>query len=239
MIIGICDDNDVYLEVLSEMVWKILSDLTDITDITVHKLAPNRLYSDIQNQTLSYDILITDIDMGDLNGIELVDKINQLNPSCMIIFISNYINYSTRVYDVNHIYFVLKTEADIRLPKALDKALTLYQEQKRSYMTLCYQNVNYTIPYPEIIYIESLGRYLYVHTEKQVYKTIKTLSSVQSELSSTFVRCHKSFFINMDYVYSISRTNCILKAKENIPISRSYSKSFISTYRQYASNRLN
>ncbi len=235
MNIGICDDNEIYLDMLYKMVLKMVS---DSSDIILHKLTPYDLNLDVQNLTSSYDILITDIDMGDYNGIELVEKLNKINPSCIIIFISNYINYATRVYDVNHVYFVLKTEADVRLPIALNKALTIYQEQKRSYLTICYQNVNYFIPHTDISYIESLGRYLYVHTEKQIYKTIKTLTAVQSELSSAFVRCHKSFIINLDFVYSITRINCILKTKENISISNTYSKSFLSSYRHYVSNRL-
>ena len=235
MNIGICDDNEIYLDMLYHMVRQMfLSSL----DIKLHKLAPTDLMTDIKNNNLSYEILITDIDMGELNGIELAEHINKINPFCIIIFLSNYIHYATKVYDVNHIYFVLKTEANVRLPKAIDKAMSIYHKQKSSYLTISYQNVNYLIPHGDISYIESLGRYLYIHTNKEVYKSIKTLKTVADELSSVFVRCHKSFIVNLDYVFSVTRSNCILKTKENIPISTTYSKSFLSSYRKYASNRL-
>ena len=235
MNIGICDDDELYLDTLYQMVMKLVS---ASSDTKVHKLVPNDLYEDIRNHKILYDILITDIDLGGFNGIEMVERINKINPACIIIFISSFINYATRVYDVAHVYFVLKTEADVRFPKALEKALTVYKEHKLSYLTISYHNVNYCIAHADISYIESLGRYLYIHTEKQTYKTIKTLTAILDELSFIFARCHKSFIINLDYVYSITRSNCLLKTEENIPISSTYSKTFLSFYRQYAMNKL-
>ena len=235
MNIGICDDNKIYQDMLYKMVTPIVS---KFSDVKLHNLMPNDLKINIQNRTFSYDILITDIEMGELNGIELVGEINNINPSCIIIFISNFINYATKVYDVSHIYSVLKDEAEERLPKALDKAIRLYKDKRLTYLAICYQNVNYLIPHADITYIESIGRYLYVHTEKQVYKSIKTLTSVYEELGDHFVRSHKSFIINLNYIALVTRCNCTLKTKENIPISNTFSRSFLSTYRRYASNKL-
>lgn len=65
---------------------------------------PEKLTVNTQNRKCPYDIFITDIDMGSLNGIDLVNEINQINPQCIIIFVSNYIHYATKVYDVEHIY---------------------------------------------------------------------------------------------------------------------------------------
>jgi two-component SAPR family response regulator len=63
--------------------------------------------------------------MGTYNGIDFASKINQIAPSCIIIFISNYLNYATEVYDVAHVYFILKSELNERLPRALEKAFRM------------------------------------------------------------------------------------------------------------------
>lgn len=235
LIVGICDDNKIYLDKLYHMVQDIIS---DIHDIEIQTILPETLISDIQNEDFFYDILITDIDLGGYNGIELAKEINTFRPSSIIIFISNFLNYATDVYDVNHIYFVLKAEADTRLPRAIDKALSVYHKQQNAFLNISYQNKDYRLALSEIFYIEAMGRYLYIHTEKETYKCIKTLKDISGDLSRNFSKCHKSFIINLDYIFQITRSFCVLKTKAEIPISATHYKPFMSDYRHYASDSL-
>jgi DNA-binding LytR/AlgR family response regulator len=233
--IGICDDNDLYLKHLNQVVCNLFF---YEKDIEIEALNPNELSLHIATKTCSYDILITDIDMGSFNGIDFAKEINQINPSCIIIFISSYLNYATEVYDVGHIYFVLKAEAETRLPKALEKAYSVYHERKVHYLTFHYQNIEYRIAQNDITHIEALGRYLYIFVGNQSYKCINSLKAVSGLLTNTFIRCHNSFIVNAYYIRSISRTNCVLSTGVTIPISQTYSKEFQSLYTSYVSSRL-
>ncbi|HHV13654.1 MAG TPA: response regulator [Clostridiales bacterium] len=235
MRIGICDDNEHYLKKLTLMV----DDMTaDYEDRSIEPVSPDKLLDEIKNRSFSYDVFITDIDLGNYTGIELVKEINDISSSCIIIFISNHINFATQVYDVRHIYFVLKSEAEVRLAKALEKAFSIYQEQRNSFLAISYQNKNHRIALADITYIEAFGRYLYIHTKEETYTCIKTLRDISMELSRVFVKCHKSFIINMDYVRSNDRGNCLLSSGEIIPISTTYNKAFQDSFRQYIFGRL-
>lgn len=233
--IGICDDNTIYLKYLNETVHTII---TSTEDNHIHALNPDELVEAIRNQICPYDILITDIDMGMYNGIDLANRINKINPSCIIIFISSYLNYATKVYDVNHIYFVLKNEIAERLPIALKKAITVLQEKLDKYLTIRYQNVESRICIDNITYLEAMGRYLYIHDRMDSYKTIQSLKLISTELSNSFIRCHNSYIVNLKYVRSICRTNCVLTTSETIPISQTYYKVFQDSYIKYVSNKL-
>ena len=233
MNIGICDDNQIHLDFLYHMVNAFF---TDRTDIFIYKITPDNLL--IERGEFSYDIFITDIDMGDINGIDLVKRINNYRPSCIIIFVSNYLNFATEVYEVSHIYFVLKTEAETYLPKALDKAVSAFFEQYKPSLSFSYQGIAYTLSYMDILYLEALGRYLFIHGLQHTYKCIKPLKTIASELNDAFVRCHHSYIVNLNYVRSISRNHCIITTDIDIPVSSTYLKTFQSAYRKYISKKL-
>lgn len=235
MIIGICDDNDLHLDYVTHNVSNLLS---NTKDVTIESLTPEQLDKKLNSQSFHYDIFITDIDMGAYNGIDFVNQINQINSSCIIIFISSYLNYASDVYDVQHIYFILKSEIETRLQKALDKALLVYKNHKDQFINFRYQNVDYRLPMDHITHIEAMGRYLHIHDTKNSYTTIKSLKSQQEELSEQFIQCHKSYIVNMDFIQSISRTDCILMNGDSIPISKTYLKNFKTKYISHLSSKL-
>lgn len=233
MTIGICDDNKVYLEFLMELVRKH----AHVGSAKIEEINPSDMAMKIQNKICPYDIIITDIDMGSFNGIEFAKEINKINPTCSIIFISNYLNYAMDVYDTRHVYFVLKSEAENRIQKALEKAISAFNDRGSNYLTIKYQNVEHRIPLMDITHIEALGRYLYIYDRIQSYKCINSLKVLSSELSGTFARCHNSFIVNLDFIRSISRTNCTLASGTEIPISQTYLKCFQSAYLSHVSKQ--
>lgn len=235
MLVGICDDNIVYLKFLLDLVGRYFA-FSGKTEIEA--LNPDDMAKRLENKKFPYDIIITDIDMGSFNGIEFAKKINEINPTCSIIFISNYINYAMDVYDTQHVYFVIKSEAESRIPKALDKAVSVYHNLNQNYLMIKYQNKEYRIPMIDITYIEALGRYLYIYDRMQSYKCINSLKVIASELSDTFVRCHNSYIVNLNYIRSISRTNCTLASGTEIPISQTYLKCFQAAYVSHVSNQI-
>jgi DNA-binding LytR/AlgR family response regulator len=233
--IGICDDNKIYLEYLEQL---LKTQYNDYDNITFNTLTPSELASLIKAESCPYDIILTDIDMGEFNGIDLAKKINKVNPSCIIIFISNYINYATEVYEATHIYFVIKSDVEKRLPKALEKAFSVLHSRHSKYYTFRFQNIDYKISLEDITHIEALGRYLYIHDNKNSYKCIKSLKTTLNDLSDDFVRCHNSYIVNMNYIQSISRTGCVLTNNMNLPISMTYWKSFQASYVKFVSKKL-
>lgn len=236
MNIGICDDNKEYLDYLYMKVKQLLP---NNSQIVVSSLIPEQLQTNILNLSFAYDILITDIDMGELNGIELVNQINKIHPSCIVIFISNFLNYATHVYDVEHIYFILKSEVDTRLPKALFKAISFFNKSQSQYLHINYQSTEYRIAFSDIAYIETFGRYLHIHSSHSVFKCIDSFKNIKTKLPEAFIQSHKSYIVNLDYVHSINRTNCTLVTQASIPISYTFSKLFSEAYKSFVSNKIN
>ena len=235
MRIGICDDETQYLSYLN---CEINNYCIDKKNTIIETISPADLAFHLDCFNCPYDILVMDIDMGEFNGMAFAKTINTINSNCIIIFISNHLHYAMDVYEVQHIYFVLKSDAKNRLPKALDKAIAIYEERQSLLLTIHYQSVNYTIPIMDITYIEAMGHYLYIHDLKQSYTCISTLKKLSEELPDSLVKCHKSFIVNLSHLRSISRSNCTLTTNITIPVSQTYSKTFQDAYLNYVSQKL-
>lgn len=89
------------------------------------------------------------------------------------------------------------------------------------------------IPYEQILYFEARDKKLVLRMATQELVFSGTLSQLESELPSDFLRCHKSFLVHRGHILSVDRTNSliVLDDQEEVPISRSYKKSFWEGYR--------
>lgn len=179
----------------------------------------------MEEQLDKIDLLLLDIELGNSNGIQEAEKLKQSYPYICIIFISAYIKYAPMVYDVEHIYFVLKEQIQLRLPKAIEAALAYMKERKNSSLTIKWKNRLILIAQRDILYIERRRRKCSIITTKQEYDTYVPLSEIEASLHNEyFIRVHYSYIVHMDYVQLYARDHVVLKDGTEIPVSRSYEK---------------
>ncbi len=239
--IGICDDNEDYAVLIAKIVNDYFSNqyqLDNQSFIKIETLEPSQLANQIEQKKCSYDILFMDIDMGEYNGISMAKVINQENHDLRIIFISNHLKFATEVYDTRHLYFVLKSEAEIRIPKSLHAACEHYIKTNSKKIVIKYQGLETILLQKDICYVEVFGRYLYIHSGSESYQCIETLKSIESRLNQAFCRCHKSILVNMDYIRHLNRTKCELITGEVLPVSLTYYQAFHDSYLTYITNSL-
>ena len=77
------------------------------------------------------------------------------------------------------------------------------------------------LSYDEVYYLEMFSPNIIIHTIKEEIALRKKISEIEKELkSSSFIRCHRSYIVNLKYVKSISKKTIILENEVNIPLSR-------------------
>lgn len=88
-----------------------------------------------------------DIELGSesVSGIKLAQRINLLNPNTQIIFISQYLQYASSVYETDHIYFVYKQQMEEYLPKALSASCRKLNKLRQQYFCFNYQSRDYRL----------------------------------------------------------------------------------------------
>ena len=108
MKLAICEDNPSHYEIIHTILQKYPPGAFEITHFT----SGDEFLRAAAENGCPYSIVLTDIDLGSdtVNGISLAEKINHISPDTQIIFISQYLQYATAVYETEHAYFIHKQQ---------------------------------------------------------------------------------------------------------------------------------
>lgn len=223
--IAVCDDEIFYLNTVNNILEKNFTD-NQLNISSFNCIEDFKKVFDPDSSV--FDIIITDIELKDANGIEFAEYIRNKNEKVRIIFISNYINYATEVYNTDHTYFVLKTNAETRLPDAVNKALIQLDKINEDFITietLTYETV--VIKVSEIIYIERLLRETIIYTLSGKETTHLNIDKINRKINkNTMARIHRSYMINMKHVKRFTGTEITMTNDTVLNVTRSYKKSF-------------
>jgi len=176
------------------------------------------------------DLIFLDIQMPQLSGIQFLKILNNRAP---VILTTAYSEYALESYDYKVIDYLIKPISFDRFSKSVEK----YQAYNVTGNTdiqdsMPHQNLTESIfiksghktiriDLKNVKYLESKGDYLYINTETEIIKTLENLKDILNRLSSNFLRCHRSFIVNMNNVHFIEN-NRIVIGDNYIPISRAY-----------------
>lgn len=219
MNLAICDDNPNQ----SKMAHSLVQKMPEFSHFTIIDFdSPGKLLGEFEHYR--FEIVIADISFGDnqMDGIELAAKLSRMMPDCQIIFLTSYLSYATRAYDVEHAYLVYKLEMEERLPLALKKALDRLLIRKKRFLRISQRNATLQLLIAEISYVERIQHVSYIYCGKEVIPVSDKLHDLYIKLSpSYFTHCHQSYLVNLEYVRTFRRTEFILRDQTVIPISRS------------------
>ncbi len=215
MLIYICDDEE---KILSDMVCKVK---TYLPDCSINAFSnPNDLLSIIKEK--SCDILLLDIDMPQISGLELAKELSSIQVKPLLIFVTS---HDELVYDSLQYHpfgFVRKSYFDIEIEKILNDCV-LELSKKESYFYFKFGNEHTKILLSEILYFEAEGNYLRLYTKSQEYRFRETITAVENTLNSNgFIRVHKGFLINQAAVTLLRTDELELYNGTIIPIGRAY-----------------
>ena len=177
------------------------------------------------------DLVLLDIEMPDLSGMELVKTIDNLP---QIIFITGHTEYALEAFEYHVTDFVPKPVTYARLMKAVDRAAELNDNVKSSTPEELFVRVDskyVRIQLDDILFVESLGDYVKFITDKKTYIVHSTLKNIDDKLKSDhFIKVHRSYIVNITKIVDIEETNLVIRDKV-IPISRAHKQNLINRIR--------
>lgn len=214
--IAICDDSKADLNYISSLVtdWAKLSGNT--VNIKTFPSAEALLfhYSDDK----SYDILLLDIEMGNMNGVQLAKEIRKENDAIQIIFITGYSDYIAEGYEVSALHYLMKPIDQAKLFSTLYRASA---KLKRNENVMLLKNAGEIIRIPlyEIRFLEVQRNYVTIHA-KQDYTVKCTLGKMEKELDERFFRTNRSYIVNITYIRRVTKTDVYLTDGSQVALSR-------------------
>lgn len=170
----------------------------------------------------SWDMILLDIDMPVMNGMETARAIRRLDPDVLIIFITNLAQYALAGYEVQAFDYMLKPVSYPSLAMKLKLALRVLEKNRERSITLDQDGELFRVPLSHLYYVEVYNHRLCYHTmERDIdVNSTRSLAELEQELRSAgFVRCHKSVLVNARYVDYIKGCALTVAGRE-IPISK-------------------
>lgn len=217
--IALCEDNPIQTQRIKSAIENILHVPYELTCFC--KGAD--FLQEIRNNACPFSLILMDIELetASLSGISLAKRLNSLSPKAQIIFITQYSEYASDVYETAHTWFLTKDNLEKYLPKALRAALKNLETSRGPFFSFQKKADIYRIPAGEILYMERVLRETFLHTSRETYRFSEKLSQAAKRLPVPFVLCHRSFLVNLKYVQSLNRQKLTLITGTTLPVARS------------------
>lgn len=170
-----------------------------------------------------FDILFLDILMPGQNGIEAAAEIRNYDTNVKIVFLTSSPEYAVQSYEVRAYFYQLKPLRAEALFRVLDAALEECRGERESSLILRCKSVITRVEPGRVEFCEVIHRTLLIHlTSGKVLESTGSLDELDRLLVpyGCFLRVHRSYIVNLNYVQSISHRNVIMTCLTEIPIPR-------------------
>lgn len=228
MRIAICDDQQMFVDRLKNLI------TDEEAEIYIFNTGDELLKSDI-----NFDIVLLDIEMPGIDGLDTAAELYKRNRKTLLLFITSHREYLTKGYEFRAFRYVLKSEPDEFVRQNIQDAIEEYRNYD-FYITVNYKGTVAKVLSTQIIYIESLGHTITIHTENKDYIGQNKFKDICNLIAQHgFVQCHKSYMVNMRCIESIEKNSCInITNGTKIPIGRKYNADTINLYLEFMDRRV-
>ena len=220
--IAIIDDDPIFLRIIKKILLQTNLEVGLDIDVFTSGAA-------FFNKSDEYKLLLVDIDMPGMSGIEIVEKISDL--STLVIYITGHSEYMESAFNVNVIRFVRKDEIETKLPEALKTALRKININQDVLWKTTEGILGFALR--DIVYLEIDNRKCYCHSRIKKYELVNAkLTDLLGSLDDWFLQINRYQIINLRFVNSIINDEIQTSSLKNITfhLSRSRKASLLKKY---------
>lgn len=214
--IGVCDDESVHRNRIKEILLDILKTFNVNYEIYEYDSGESLL----ENYPSNLDILIIDIQMKSINGMDTARKIRENDNDVEIIFMTSFAEFMQDGYEVRAYRYLLKPINENKIMKHITPCIKDIMRKRSNYITLNIRNYIDRIKIDSILYIETSRPNVLIYTNDNMYSIKMSMSKIEKTLKDCgFFRCHASYMINLSKVESMYG-NTVTVGGKDIPISK-------------------
>lgn len=222
MRIAICDDEAVQQQILQKYLEEWAKMNGEVLETELFLSGESFLFA--WEDDRAFDLLILDIEMGQLSGMELAAKIRSQNENIPMLFVTGYDKYMAQGYEVAALHYLMKPVHKEKFFDVLDKVKKLGKnEEKRLFQT---DKGPISLPMSKIWYVEARAHQCVLYTEEDEYVLYSGINEMAELLGNNreFVRCHRSYVVNVRHILAAVKSELVLDDKRRIPVSRNSEK---------------
>lgn len=223
--IGICDDEEMqrqHIRKLCEQFFTEYSQLYECIEFTSGEEL-------LQYTGERLHLLFLDVELGGIDGIEVMHQVEEADWVGRIVFISSHEEMVWNSFGIKTLGFVRKPVEYVKLEKWIKIAIKENQENRVYEYTVGREK--YCKKLEDIYYLESSGNYTYLYQRKERTLANDNLRCWQKKMENApMVRIHKSYLINMQHVKTWEADTVVLSNGTMLPLGRQYKKDARETY---------
>ena len=212
---AICEDEDYFASKLEALLHKYAKQKNKSRSI--------RRFSNgeaLMRSKQLFDIILMDIKLSGENGVTVMRRLREAGNESQLLFITAYPEYALDAFSLDAVHYLIKPVEEANLFPALDRAVKRIASEAEKVFVLSRGTSLTRIRMKEILYCESLGHQIILHSLNGTLQFSGTLDTVQKQLDGRFFRCHRSYLVNMDYVTDTDADTAFLAGGGRVMISR-------------------
>ena len=180
-----------------------------------------------------YDIVLLDVEMKHLDGMETARRIRELDRDVVLLFITNMAQYAIKGYAVGALDYLLKPVPYFAFSQQLQKAEDKLRRRARHYLAVPVEGGLRRLDTAQIYYMESEGHRVHFYTEEGEFSAPGALKTFEEKLADLpFARCNSGYLVNLAQVKSVQQGLAQVGPYE-LQVSRPKRKSFLAALADY------
>lgn len=237
MNIVLCDDELIYLDTISHQIltWAENNKIKEKVFIKEYSSSEDLL--EAWDNGMSIDAVFLDIQIpGEISGMDLAKAIYDHDEYIPIVFITNYEEYACDGYCVNAIRYLRKPVSLRDISVCMDIIWRRWQSGQERFVTLTTGTQSVHIAIRTIVYAEVTSHMIHIFTSDDIgqYTIRSTMDDLESKLpDEDFIRCHKSYLVNLRYIRKYRNNWLTLASGKQIPVGRKYTSQFVCKLQKY------
>ncbi len=181
------------------------------------------------------DIVLMDIELPDLNGLEAVRKLRLIDSRVIVIFVTNLAQYAVKGYEVNAFDFIVKPVSYYQFAMKLRRALEYLHTLRNREIWVTTRHGKRMVAASELRYVEAMKHVITYHTTAGEVVGSGTLKRVLDDLEGLpFALCNRCYLVNLSYITEIKGNTVVVGGRE-LQIAAPRRKAFLTSFNEYLS----
>ncbi|QWU16639.1 two component transcriptional regulator, LytTR family [Paenibacillus sophorae] len=241
--VAVCDDETQMHKELQQFFSKLTANT--LYKFDVHYFSSGEellLYYQDQGRN-AFHILVLDVEMNGINGIDTAKKVRSLpDRDVQIIFLTSYPEYMMNSFDVQTFQYLLKPLSYLLFETKMVKLCNYIFSSVNKFLTIRTEKEQIVLRISDIVSIVKVKHSLIqnklkVTTVQQQYIISGTLLEYLNRLDNSFLLIHRSVIINLQHVRKFTAISVAMSNLEELPIGRTQAKAIKNAYARYMTGR--